>query len=311
MNFSYLNNQVYPGHNVPLKPKVSVCLITYAHENYLDTCLQNILNQEVDFSYEIVIGEDCSPDKTAEIVKRYAEQFPEKIKAFIRPQNAGAKINFVHCFFECQGEYIVHIEGDDYWTDPQKLQKQIDFLEANPDYVLCFHQIRILKTDGSMVDDFLTKVPENCETIETLAKFGNYIHTPSVVYRNVLSKFPFEFEKTPIGDYFLYMMLAEHGKLKYMEEMMAVYRYGIGILTSQNSIKITIDQIRFYSCLLSYLNEEHLKSIFLERQYLAIDRFLRFTEYHFTSNRFLAEKKSLFDLIKIALIKVYNKFKYE
>ena len=95
MNFSYLNNQVFPGHNVPLKPKVSVCLITYAHENYLDTCLQNILNQEVDFAYEIIIGEDCSPDKTAEIVKRYAEQFPEKIKAFIRPQNVGAKINFL------------------------------------------------------------------------------------------------------------------------------------------------------------------------------------------------------------------------
>ena len=107
MNFSYLNNHVFPGHSVPLKPKVSICLITYAHENYLDTCLQNILNQEVDFPYEIIIGEDCSPDKTGEIVKKYAEQFPEKIKAYIRPQNVGAKINFLHCFFDCQGEYIV------------------------------------------------------------------------------------------------------------------------------------------------------------------------------------------------------------
>jgi glycosyltransferase involved in cell wall biosynthesis len=293
--------------------KLSVCMITYNHEHYIREAIEGILLQETTFDFELIIANDKSTDKTEIIILALIENHPKGnlIKYFSHTENKGMMANFIFALQQCEGKYIALCDGDDYWTDPQKLQKQIDYLEANPDYVLCFHQIRILKTDGSMVDDFLTKVPENCETIETLAKFGNYIHTPSVVYRNVLSKFPFEFEKTPIGDYFLYMMLAEHGKLKYMEEMMAVYRYGIGILTSQNSVKITIDQIRFYSCLLSYLNEEHLKSIFLERQYLAIDRFLRFTEYHFTSNRFLAEKKSLFDLIKIALIKVYNKFKYE
>ena len=98
-------------------------------------------------------------------------------------------------------------EGDDYWTDPYKLQKQVDFLEANPDYVLNFHKVKILKPDGLLVDDFITKVPDNYETQETLARLGNYIHTPSVVFRNLIIELPKEFSLSPIGDYFLYMLL--------------------------------------------------------------------------------------------------------
>ena len=187
MNFSYLNNQVYPGHHVPLKPKVSVCLITYAHANYLETCLQNILNQKVNFDYEIIIGDDCSPDRTAEIVKKYAEQFPEKIKAFIRPQNAGAKINFLHCFFECQGEYIVHIEGDDYWTDPQKLQTQVDFLDANPNASACFHNAEIIFEDGSGFAPQLINKPDQKKWVSSQDFLGKketwFMATASVMMR--------------------------------------------------------------------------------------------------------------------------------
>ena len=98
-----------------------------------------------------------------------------------------------HCM--CQSKYLAFLDGDDYWTDPLKLQKQVDFLEANDDYVLTFHPVKILNRDGSLVEDFITIVPENYETQETLAQLGNYIHTPSVVYKNILKERGFD--KTP------------------------------------------------------------------------------------------------------------------
>jgi hypothetical protein len=139
---------------------------------------------------------------------------------------------YKHCF-NSGTKYVALLEGDDYWTDPYKLQKQVDFLDANPDYVLSFHKVKILQPNGELVKDFITKVPENYETQETLARLGNYIHTPSVVFRNVLKELPKEFSISPIGDYFLYMLLSEHGKLKYLEEEMAVYREGVGIWSAK------------------------------------------------------------------------------
>jgi hypothetical protein len=124
-------------------------------------------------------------------------------------------------------------------------------LEANPEYVLSFHKVKILKPDGSLVDDFITKVPENYENQDTLARLGNYIHTPSVVFRNIIKELPKEFLLSPIGDYFLYMTLAEHGKLKYLEEEMAVYRYGVGILsdnTENLKLKKWIDCLVLIMC---------------------------------------------------------------
>jgi glycosyltransferase involved in cell wall biosynthesis len=255
MNFSYLNNQVYPGHNVPLKPKVSVCLITYAHENYLDTCLQNILNQEVDFAYEIVIGEDCSPDKTAEIVKRYAEQFPEKIKAFIRPQNAGAKINFVHCFFECQGEYIVHIEGDDYWTNPQKLQTQVNFLDANPNASACFHNAEIIFEDGSGFAPQLINKPDQKKWINSADFLGEketwFMATASVMMRSkYVQTLPEWFLKSKSGDIPLYVILAEQGPIGYIDRIMSVYRKnegGMSYTDSEQSEVFLNNRIFMYS----------------------------------------------------------------
>jgi len=177
--------------------------------------------------------------------------------------------NFIFTLKKAQNKYIALCEGDDYWTDSFKLKKQIDFLESEDDYVLCFHKVNILKTDGKIVEDFITKVPDNYESIQTLAQKGNYIHTPSVVFRNIIKDFPFEFELSPVGDYFLYMLLAEKGKLKYIEETMAVYRYGVGIHSANSRIKTAKNSINFFICLLSYLKDEELKKYIFNRQITA------------------------------------------
>lgn len=243
-------------------------MITYNHEKFIREAIEGVLMQDCDFEIELIIANDCSNDKTDDVIQNILEKHPKAswIKYIKQEENFGMMPNFIFAMRQCIGQYIALCEGDDYWTDPLKLQKQVDFLDSNPDYVLCFHQVDVLKTNGEIIDDFITKVPENYETIETLARLGNYIHTPSVVFRNIIKEFPFEFELTPIGDYFLYMMLVEHGKLKYLEDKMAVYRYNVGVFSQMTGLKIANSNVRMYSCMISYLKNEEIKKIIFDKQ---------------------------------------------
>lgn len=248
--------------------KVSVEMITFKHELYIQQAIEGVLMQETNFDFELVIADDCSPDSTPEIVEAIIKNHPkgDKIKYFRHKENIGMQPNGMFAYNQCHGKYVALCEGDDYWTDPLKLQKQVDFLENNSEYVLCFHEVNILKANGEIVSDFITEVPEDYETLERLAQFGNYIHTPSVVFRNIIKEFPFEFELSPIGDFFLYLMLAEHGKLKFLKEKMAVYRFGVGVFSSTSNIQTSKSTHTLFVCLLSYLKDEKIKKIIFARQ---------------------------------------------
>lgn len=250
-------------------------MITYGHEKFIREAIEGVLMQECDFEVELILANDCSPDQTDRVVQDIITNHPRGfwIKYIKQEANIGMMPNFIFALKECKGKYIALCEGDDYWTDPLKLQKQVDFLETSQDYVLCFHQVSVLKTNGEVVDDFITKVPQNYETIQTLARLGNYIHTPSVVFRNIIKDFPFEFEHTPIGDYFLYIMLAEHGKLKLLEEKMAVYRFGVGLHSTHSKKNMLRVNFKLFALLLSYCNDSTIKQIFLERQLSVFERF--------------------------------------
>lgn len=255
------------------KPKVSACLITYNQENFIRECLEGAISQIVNFDYEIVIGNDCSSDNTEKICLEYSTKYPNLIKYTKRSNNLGMIGNWIETISECSGNYIALCEGDDYWTDPYKLQKQVDFLEANPDYVLSFHKVKILKPNGELVDDFLTKVPKKYQTLIDLASFGNYIHTPSVVFKNVIKEFPEEFISSPIGDFFIYLLLAEHGKLHYSEENMAVYRYGVGVHSTKSKLKMAKISNLFFINYLSYSKNKDVNKVIFEKQLMSYDKF--------------------------------------
>lgn len=252
--------------------KVSVCMITYGHEKFIEQAINSILMQECNFDVELVLVNDCSPDSTDEIILDTIQKHPRGswIKYIKHSNNMGMMPNFIFALKNCSGKYVALCEGDDYWVSPTKLKKQIEFLEENNTYVLCFHQVNILKVNGEIVNDFITKVPENYEVLETLARLGNYIHTPSVVFRNTIKEFPFEFELTPIGDYFLYMMLAEKGRIKCFQEKMAVYRYGVGVFSGNSKLEMAKSNLKTFTCLISYLKDEKIKKIILERQFTAV-----------------------------------------
>lgn len=261
-------------------PFVAVWMVTYNHETYIAQAIESILMQQTNFDFKLYIGEDCSTDNTRKVLLTYKEKYPDQIELILHEKNIGANANGIFMYeycFKSGAKYIALCEGDDYWTDPLKLQKQVGFLEENQGYVLSFHTINILKPDGSIVEDFITQVPENHETIEDLARLGNYIHTPSVVFRNVLPKLPFELQLSPLGDYFVYMMLAEYGKLKYVKDTMAIYRHGVGMLSGNNNVLKLKKWIDSLLLIFSVCKNEAIKRIIYERYDSAIQDMYRMT----------------------------------
>lgn len=212
-------------------PIVSISVVTYNQKKYIKECLDSILMQQTTFPFEIILGEDESNDGTREICKAYADKHSDKIKLFLRSRkdviyingNATGRYNFIENLKSCSGKYIALCEGDDYWTDPLKLQKQVYFLEANPEYSLCFHNVKIYnEEEKTFQKDTITRTVNETTGEEDLAK-GNYIQTPSVVLRNDF-EIPSWFNKVSLGDWSLYMLSIKGRKVYKFEEEMAVYR---------------------------------------------------------------------------------------
>ena len=211
-----------------MTPKVSIVCNTYNHEKYIAQALDSFLAQKTDFPFEVLVHDDASTDGTAAIVRQYADKYPDIIKPILQKENQFSQ--GVHVTYEIQvprvqGKYIAFCEGDDYWTDSAKLQRQVDFLETHSDFSICFHEAKIFdQSQGDYVADVVRKVTSETDICE-LAK-GNYIHTMTVVYRNnpLVREDLKKLGPVVTGDYALHMLNAKHGKIKKMPECMAVYR---------------------------------------------------------------------------------------
>lgn len=205
--------------------KVSVLMLTYNHEEYILKAIEGILLQEVDFDVELIIGNDSSSDISDLIINDYLKACKTHISVnyYYHERNIGMHNNYIFIHGKATGKYIAHCEGDDYWTDPLKLQKQVDFMEANPDYSICFHNVSIYdEINRLMVTDNITRKVNETTGITDLA-LGNYLHTPSVLLLNDF-KIPDWFKDVTIGDWSLYMLQCGNRKIKKLEDIMAVYR---------------------------------------------------------------------------------------
>jgi len=250
--------------------KVSVWMSAYNHENYIGQCLDSVLSQKTNFDFEIILGEDCSTDNTREIVIEYKNKFPEKFKLHLPEKNIGMMAMDLATCRMCSGEYVALLNGDDYWTDENKLQLQANFLDSNHDTVLCYHKAKIEnETDGS---SFETVFPESGMElpIESLLLGYNPIMTPTVMMRNVL-ELPDWFRELPYGDMPIYLLLSQRGKLKYINRMMSIYRiHSNGNWQGDSVYNNLAKDLRFYKILnekLDYKYENLINEIFSQRYF--------------------------------------------
>jgi len=204
--------------------KVSACIIAYNHEQYIKDCLEGALKQNVDFEYEIIISEDYSTDRTREICQEYGKKYPDKIKLHLNEKNLGLIGNWVKALNLCQGEYIAICEGDDYWTDPDKLKKQVDFLDSHKDFSLSSHNAEVIKNSAVIRKYCGDKHPEIMD-LKYLLAYGSGGPTCSLVIRNsAIQNLPDWFSKMKACDWTIQVMAARQGKMKYFKDIMGVYR---------------------------------------------------------------------------------------
>lgn len=238
--------------------KVSICMITYGHQDYIEQAINSVLNQKTNFDIELIVANDNSPDNTNEIVQRIITSHPKgnTIIYLNNPINLGIMPNFAQALKKCSGKYVALCEGDDYWINEMKLQKQVDFLENNIDFAICFHKVNV-EIKGIISNDSITSKSANNTTIYDLAK-GNFMHTCSVMYRNHLFvDFPSYFYSSPIGDYFLHLLNARHGNIHFIDETMSIYRiHSTSYWSSKQQIEREQIWIEFIERIKENFNEE-------------------------------------------------------
>lgn len=214
--------------------KVSIFCTAYNHEKYISQALDSFLAQETDFDFEILVTDDASTDATPGILEEYAQNYPDKVRWFHQTENLFSKgINTIYetvMYPNANGEYIAFCEGDDYWCNPKKLQKQVDFLDGNKEYSACVHNSWYHYCDDDRDDELLIQTPGDHDvSFETiLGGLHKAFHTSSIVARKeyIINPPDFETEAAKYGflDYPWALNLSMNGKIRFIDEAMSIYR---------------------------------------------------------------------------------------
>ena len=312
------------------RPMVSVWMITYNHEEFITEAIDGVLMQQTNFQIELIIGEDCSTDKTAEIIKAYQEKHPEIIKARFNKPNIGMMPNVIKTLEECTGKYIALCEGDDYWTDPLKLQKQVDFLENNGGYSGCFHDTEVKYIDSLknniLFSDFPANPFHNLEkhifTIEDTF-LGIIGHTSSFMFRNkALDRYVKNnklFSRIPFGDNVMISAVSEFGNLYRLNDIMSVYQIndqGVTKASSDfNDNKKWLDnKISLYQIQDAYFDYKYSKIIYKRIKYYK-NKLTQYFWWEFLKQKSFSnfaiffKSNNVFFIIKLIYKEVLNKIK--
>ena len=229
-----IKNRINDSYEVPndvtknvATPVVSVFVPTYQHIDFIGECVEGVLMQQTSFPFEFIIGEDFSTDGTREMVLEYAKKHPGLIRVITADRNVGIKANLTRGLKACRGKYVALCDGDDYWTDPLKLQKQVAFMEANPDYALCFHSHRI-KKDGRLLKTLYPKNPRDYSADELIAEPGT-IRVLTKLVKNIFAGKSIDEISHYCGDCSMTSKLGSYGKGKYLPGVLpSVYRHHQG-----------------------------------------------------------------------------------
>lgn len=258
---------------IEVMPKLSICCLAYNHEFFIRKCLDGFMMQKTDFPFEVLIHDDASTDNTPQIIREYQSKYPDIIKPIFQKENQYSKgiwITGIHQLPRAKGKYIAFCEGDDYWTDPYKLQKQVDFLETHPDYSLCCHRYQVFdKEENSLiseVDIYQTLLAENPEGVSFnlednflkywLTKVFTTVIRRKYINLDVLSKFEHP------RDVHLFYYILKSGKGFCMNFVGGVYNKHFGGVYSKTTDKESVNYQVFKDLYKRNLNDGILKKVY-------------------------------------------------
>jgi hypothetical protein len=204
--------------SAPGTPLLSVLCLTYNHAAFIGRTLDSFLAQDTRFEFEVVVGDDCSTDGTPQLVADYRGRFGDRLRLLESAVNLGVSRNFRRTMNACRGKYIALCEGDDFWRGRHKLQQQVDFLEAHPDYVMAYHDATLVDQNGEhRISQLPWRLRRDATSAELVATRS--ISTLTVCFRHLLGELPAELDQAPALDLCLWSLLGQHGKGKYMAEI--------------------------------------------------------------------------------------------
>ena len=265
---------------------LSICCVTFNHSSFIEKCIESLLNQETNFEFEILIFDDASIDNNQELINRIASK-NKLIKLFFQNENQWSKGNFgmlTHLFPAAKGKYIAFCEGDDYWDDPHKLQKQVDFLEAHPDYVLSFHEVEKIDYSGKLLNQYVLGKDRWKDLGREQLISGKLVPTVSAVIRGSYIKNLPPFPKSLVnGDTFLFAFLGQFGIAHFHWDIQpAKYRiHGGGVWSEVNPKNKIESQVYTFEMLCKAVLPENRKIVVesLFEKYLT-----QFTRYDYSKN---------------------------
>jgi len=257
-----------PVNNI--SPLVSVCIPTYQHASFITECLDSVLSQVTSFPFEILIGEDQSDDGTREICIAYADKFPDKIRLFLNDRKdvifidgrPTGRANFLNLYTETRGKFIALIEGDDYWTDNTKLERQVEIFQKIPECSLVFHNAIMLR-DGGEEQKFSSDLIEGFYDVESVISRPWFVPTQSIVFRKDLLELG-EWAKHVYNlDYLIQLMLATKFPFYYVDRLMSVYRiHGGGVSRGRkifyHPIKL-VETLGIFNCISEFEYDQLIK----------------------------------------------------
>ncbi len=296
------------------QPTLSVCLITYNHKEFIRKAIEGVLMQQATFTWNLIIADDFSTDGTRDILMEYRGKYPDKIQLILQEKNVGAAQNWIDLIKTPCSKYIAYFEGDDYWTDPLKLQKQVDFLESHEDYNGVFHKVSLLSNTTNKFSECVlnTDTPDSIEVTDLLKK--NIIRTCSMLLRTesvrplfTNNKFVNIFKKATPGDWLMFIFAIRHKKMKYLSDNMAVYRiHDGGIWSEAKDIELRYDKELFkgYVFLKQILPYKYFKLVFHRyAYYLGYFATKNFREKNYM-NYILFKLKLYYELLRMNFLRI-------
>jgi len=300
----------YLGTNKPvnrIKPVVSVCVVTYQHADFIKECLDSILMQQTAFPFEVIVGEDDSTDGTQDLCKVFAENHPDKVRLFLRSRKdviyinsqPTGRFNSIENLRAARGLYVALCEGDDYWTDPFKLQKQVDFMESHPDFSLCFHDATLVDAEQNTLQETFCHPRTTGEFPLTEFFNDNRTATCSKVFRtSAIMPLP-EANHILAYDWLLSVQAGGCGKIYYFDENWCAYRiHSAGQWQKMTEIEMKEAAYNALSGIDAYFGYEYREFILPSLS----KRKLELARSYLSLNQYGSSFSCLFDSLRLRLL---------